>query len=182
MIYKNLTKENTMQRSYSLPVLNKLISVILIVTLALLQVSSVLASSDDTVPPEVTIALSPSNPSNESDATFEFFANDDFSSTFHFSCKLDGMVWEDCSSDPLSDSGTKSYSGLSEGSHTFQLNAIDEAGNDLSPNFEKYTWTIDLAPAVPTVTAPQGVVNDQTPTISGTAEAGSWVNVWYLDG
>src|SRR4029079_457612 len=52
-----------------------------------------------------------------------------------FECQLDGGGWSSCSS-------PKSYTGLSQGSHTFQVRATDGAGNtDASP--ASFTWTID---------------------------------------
>ncbi len=135
----------------------------------------------DLTSPTATIDSGPDDPTNSTDATFEFSANDNatVAPDFVFQCDLDSNGWEDCSSDP----GTKSYTGLSEGMHTFTLNAVDEAGNSLDPNFVDYTWEIDLtAPDAPLVTAPPAFTNDTTPTISGTAEAGSLVNVSYRNG
>jgi hypothetical protein len=63
------------------------------------------------------------------------------------------------------------------------VNATDKAGNvSADTSYVFMIGGIDTtAPAAPVVTAPVGVTNDTTPTISGTAEAGSHVNVWYLD-
>jgi hypothetical protein len=62
------------------------------------------------------------------------------------------------------------------------VNATDKAGNVSADT--SYVFTIGTGtgvPNAPVVTAPVGVTNDTTPTISGTAEAGGLVNVWYLD-
>src|SRR5262249_25684981 len=62
---------------------------------------------------------------------------------------LDNSPFTPCSS-------PKSYSGLGDGSHTFQVLAIDAAGNT-DPTPASFTWTIDtVAPPVPTI-------NPQTP-------------------
>ena len=69
----------------------------------------------DTTPPETTIDSNPSDPSTSSGATFTFSA-DEGGSTFE--CELDGAGFSSCSS-------PKSYSSLSDGSHTFKVKATD---------------------------------------------------------
>lgn len=69
---------------------------------------------------------------------------------------------------------------LPEGNIELVVKATDKSGRT-SPATSHF-FTIDLtAPSMPVVTSPSGFTNDTTPTISGTAEAGSHVNVWYLD-
>lgn len=86
----------------------------------------------ESVPPETTIDSSPALESTSSSASFSFSANE--SSTFR--CKLDSGSYVVCTS-------PKSYSGLSNGSHTFYVYAIDLAGNsDATP--ASYTWTITV--------------------------------------
>src|SRR5262249_17613180 len=68
-------------------------------------------------------------------ATFAFHSTESGSS---FQCRLDGESFSPCSS-------PKGYSGLSDGSHTFQVRATDEAGNtDQTPAV--FTWTVDTTP------------------------------------
>ena len=58
-----------------------------------------------------------------------------------FRCALDSAAYVACPS-------PKTYSGLSQGSHTFSVQAVDGAGN-VSPT-TAYTWTVDtVAPAAP---------------------------------
>ena len=60
------------------------------------------------------------------------------------------------------------------------VNATDKAGQT-SPD-TSYFFTVDVtAPDAPIVTSPSAFTNDTTPMISGTAEEGSRVNVWYLN-
>jgi Bacterial Ig-like domain len=96
----------------------------------------------DTTAPETTIS---SGTVNSGSATFTFSSSEAGSS---FECSLDGAAFEQQCSSP------KSYSGLSDGSHTFEVKATDAAGNtDASP--ASHTWTIDAtAPTVDGV-APQ---------------------------
>src|SRR6185436_9498574 len=57
-----------------------------------------------------------------------------------FQCEIDGGGFSSCSS-------PKSYSSLSEGSHTFKIKATDGAGNT-DPTPAQHTWTIDtVAPS-----------------------------------
>jgi hypothetical protein len=72
-------------------------------------------------------------------------------------------------------------SPLAQGAHTATATATDAAGNTSASSAPR-SFTVDsVAPAAPVLTAPEGVVNTATPTIEGTAEAGSRVTV-RLDG
>ena len=97
----------------------------------------------DTTPPETTIDSTPSDPSTSSGATFTFSA-DEGGSTFQ--CELDGAGFSSCST-------PKSYSGLSEGSHTFKVSATDAAGNT-DPTPAQYTWTVDTTSPSSSTTFP----------------------------
>jgi hypothetical protein len=83
---------------------------------------------------------------------------------------------------------TFDYTGttLIEGSYSFTATATDNAGN-VSPASAAFTVTIDLtAPAAPAITAfatdsaslGDGITNDNTLTLSGTAEANSTVQLY----
>jgi hypothetical protein len=87
----------------------------------------------DTTAPGVTITSGPTagSPSDSSSASLGFSSTD---GTATFKCSLDGGPFAICSS-------TKSYSSLSDGSHTFQVEAIDPVGNTSSP--ASRTWTVD---------------------------------------
>ncbi|QQG41414.1 MAG: chitobiase/beta-hexosaminidase C-terminal domain-containing protein [Candidatus Woesebacteria bacterium] len=106
----------------------------------------------DTTPPNTTIDSGPSENVPSTSATFAFSANE----TSTFECKLDGASFSTCTS-------TKSYSSLSQGSHTFQVRATDTAGNvDSTPASQ--TWTVDTV----------------APTISAAVSAGTLgSNGWY---
>lgn len=88
----------------------------------------------DTTPPETTITSYPQNPSNSDTATFEFICDEKNCS---FECQLDNSGWTPCES-------PKTYTGLLEGTHTFEVRAKDSAGN-IDPTPARYTWTIKIS-------------------------------------
>ena len=122
---------------------------------------------DDMTPPDTTIMIQPNTPTNATDASFEFNGSDVVSTpeNLTFECQLDGGGFIPCSS-------PQNYSSLSEGNHTFEVKAIDEALNsDSTP--ASFTWMIDLTPPVASATvAPAANGNgwnnsDVTVTFSG---------------
>lgn len=118
----------------------------------------------DTVAPDTTILTNPANPINSSAGTFTF-SSSEVGATFE--CQIDGGGFTACTS-------PKTYTGLADGSHTFQVRSIDTAGNvDLSP--ASYTWVIDTVAPDTTITAnPTNPTNSTTATFSFTAnEVGS---------
>ncbi len=130
------------------------------------------AFSVDTTAPNTSITAQPSDPTNATGASFSFSA-DEGGSTFE--CQLDGGGWSSCSS-------PKSYSGLGQGSHTFQVRATDAAGNtDLSP--ASFTWTVDTAAPNTTITAqPNDPSNVTGPSFSFSSSEGGSTFECQLDG
>jgi hypothetical protein len=89
----------------------------------------------DTTPPDTTITSGPSGTSSTTDASFAFTSSENGSS---FECQLDTGAWASCTT-------PKAYSGLADGSHTFNVRATDAAGNtDASP--ANRTWTVSVPP------------------------------------
>lgn len=100
----------------------------------------------DTVPPTVAIDTHPANPTNATSATFTFHSPSDANATYL--CAIAG-TFSACTS-------AQTYTGLSGAgqtgtSHTFQVEAIDLAGNTSAP--VSYTWTIDTTAPTTTITA-----------------------------
>jgi hypothetical protein len=116
---------------------------------------------DTVAPPVPSIDSGPSGTVASSSATFTFSSSEPGVS---FRCRLDGAAFASCTS-------PKGYSGLSEGGHSFEVVAVDAAGN--VSGAATRSWTVDLAPAV-SLTAPAdgAVTGDSTPLFAGTAGTG----------
>jgi len=86
----------------------------------------------DKTPPNTTIYSKPLNPSSKKNPTHFIFSGNDILS---YECQLDSGNFEKCIS-PIY------IKSLNEGSHTFKVRAIDEAGN-IDPTPASYTWIIN---------------------------------------
>lgn len=100
--------------------------------------ASVSLTLDSSAPPSPTITSSPANPTSATSASFSFT---DSESGVSFQCRLDGGSFSACAS-------PHSYTGLAGGPHTFEVWAVDAAGNSSAAT--SHTWTIDATG--PTVT------------------------------
>jgi hypothetical protein len=97
----------------------------------------------DTTAPATTINAQPPNPTNSTNSTFTF-SSDDPAATFE--CSLNAEALAPCTS-------PKTYEGMAEDSHTFEVRARDTAGNvDDSP--ASYTWVIDTTAPDTFITSP----------------------------
>jgi hypothetical protein len=109
----------------------------------------------DATPPVTTITDHPQDPSGVTTASFSFSGDDGAGSgVVGFECKLDGDAFETCVSG-------KSYSGLGDGNHSFQVRATDAAGNT-EPTPASFSWTIDTVNPVVTITAAPPEVTNRT--------------------
>lgn len=102
-------------------------------------------------PPAPTIDSAPPNPSNSGTASFSF-SDTDLTATFK--CQLDGSGFSFCVS-------PKSYSGLGDGAHTFQVRAFDVLMSDPS-DVASYTWTVDTTTPPPAIQSGPPSVTNQT--------------------
>jgi hypothetical protein len=111
--------------------------------------------------PDATIT---SSPSPVSSPTVSFaFSSDESDATFE--CRLDEEPFESCSS-------PKQYTGLSYGSHTFEVRAVNGSGTDPTP--ASYTWTVDRVPDTTIDSGPSGYVRSTSASFSFTSsEPGS---------
>jgi FG-GAP-like repeat len=81
--------------------------------------------------PDTTIGSHPAVAANDDYARFDFSSTPSGAS---FECRRDGSAWAPCSS-------PKTYSGLTDGNHTFDVRAIDGTGTDPSP--ATWTWPVE---------------------------------------
>ena len=108
----------------------------------------------DTTAPNTNITSQPADPTNLTGASFAFTSSEGGSS---FEVRIDSGVWSPSTS-------PKTYSGLTEGSHTFQVRATDPAGNQDATQ-ASYTWTVDTtAPNSSFTSTPANPSSDTTPT------------------
>ncbi|MDO7875502.1 FG-GAP-like repeat-containing protein [Hymenobacter sp. ASUV-10] len=120
----------------------------------------------DHTAPVTTISNQPAATTTSTTASFGFAATD-ANGVARYETSLDGAAFASAAS-------PASYSGLSVGAHTFQVRAIDNAGNVESPALS-YTWTVQAltpAPSLTALTPAYGVVGDAI-TISGSALSGA---------
>lgn len=131
--------------------------------------------TSDATPPTTTIGSKPADPTNSTNATFSFTGTDPSPGTgvAGFECRLDTQSFAPCSS-------TKNYSGLANGTHTFEVRSFDVAGNpDLTP--DSYEWHVDSSiPNTPqlTRTSPPSPAADPAPLLFGTAPAATTIRVY----
>ncbi len=117
----------------------------------------------DTIAPDTTITAGPSGSVASTSATFTYTSTE---TPQTFQCSLDGAAFSACPAN---------YTGLSQGSHTFQVRATDAAGNvDATP--ASRTWTVDTVTPNTTIdSGPPSPTNDPTPTFTFSSnEAGTF--------
>jgi hypothetical protein len=131
----------------------------------------------DRTSPQTTIDSGPSGPSNDPSPSFQFSSSEPGSS---FECRLDSNQssdWQACSP-------PNAYGSLADGSHGFEVRAIDSVGNiDATP--ASRSFSIDShAPPPPhlTATIPASPANDNHPRVKGNAQPGSTVRIYKTAG
>lgn len=104
----------------------------------------------DSSTPDTDILSGPNGSTSDTGATFTF-VSPDAGSGATYQCNLDGASFVACSS-------PRSYAGLAEGMHAFQVRVRDSVGN-LDPTPATRSWTVDLTPPDTSITAgPSGAV------------------------
>jgi hypothetical protein len=116
----------------------------------------------DITPPETTIDSGPSGTVSSTSASFGFSSSEAGST---FECSLDGNTFASCTS-------PRSYSGLSDGSHTFSVRATDAAGNtDATPATR--SWTVNTVPPVTQSASLAPVADGGLSELTPTANSGA---------
>ncbi len=123
--------------------------------------------------PTVTINTKPAALTNQSAANFGFAA---VPSEYSLECQLDNGAWEACAS------GTKNYSGLADGAHTFRVRAKNQAGTVVG-NQPSHSWTIDtVVPSLNITGAPTGLTTSKSATLGLTTNKPLSTRTCKLDG
>ena len=105
----------------------------------------------DTTAPTTTIDSAPATLTSSTAASFTFSSAD---AAATFECRLDTGNWTSC----LSPRNLT----VTDGSHTFQTRAVDQAGNT-DPTPASHTWTVDsTAPETTILSGPSGPLNVAT--------------------
>ncbi|MHA7178810.1 phytase [Arthrobacter sp. MDB2-24] len=117
------------------------------------------AGTASPTPPDTTITSKPANPTTSTSAQFGFTST---STGATFACALDATPFTSCVS-PVS------YSGLSSGSHTFQVRASDQNGADPTP--ASYTWTVGTTPPATDTTPPETTITSGPPATTTSTSA-----------
>jgi hypothetical protein len=115
---------------------------------------SVIALDPEPIEAAIAAESEPANPTAQTSASFAFSINDAVATA---QCRLDAGAWTQCTT-PTS----QSYTALSEGSHSFQVQATGSAGDTSTAT---YDWTVTAPPT--NITSPGG-----SSTGSGSTGAG----------
>jgi hypothetical protein len=114
-----------------------------------------------------TITSKPSNPANQTTASFAFTTN---ASNATFACRLaPAATFTACAS-------PKSYSALAAGSHTFDVEAVGVAGSSTGTSAAaSWTWVVDTTPpSAPLITSgPSGLTASTSASFAFTGETGA---------
>ncbi|MFQ3684702.1 choice-of-anchor D domain-containing protein [Roseiflexus sp.] len=113
----------------------------------------------DATPPDTTITGGPSEGSTTG-PTVSFTFSSEAGATFQ--CQVDGGLFTGCTS-------PYTITGLTDGSHTFRVRAIDAVGN-VDPTPATRTWTVDAVPPDTSIlSGPTGVISSTTVTFTFSA-------------
>ena len=121
----------------------------------------------DVTPPETNVNSGPQQPvTSSNEATFIYSSSESGSG---FQCHLDNADWGVCPSSPAS----ITYSGVSDGTHTFYVRAIDAAGN-VDQSEASYTWNVLTTEPETTITSgPSGTVAQNIAQFGFASEQGA---------
>jgi hypothetical protein len=131
------------------------------------RVESACISDDivhDDILPTVAFVRTPSNPSNQTTAEFEFSASDSGSGIGGLFCRLDGAAYRACAM-------IETLGPLAQGQHTVEAYSSDRAGNRSA--VISFTWLLDATgPSVQITSAPASPARLPDATFEFVATAG----------
>ncbi len=128
----------------------------------------------DTGAPTTTLTGNPPAVSASANPSFTFTGADPGGSgVASYECRLDGGAWNPCAS-------PKDFTGLADGSHTFEVRAIDTTGT-VDPTPATYLWTIDTAGPPVTPEPPAKPTANPRPELTFTTEPGATIEI-KIDG
>jgi hypothetical protein len=128
--------------------------------------------SVDTVAPDTQIDSGPDGLIPTAAADFGFSSGDAGAS---FECRLDGGSFAACGS-------PKSYAGIADGDHAFDVRAVDVAGNP-DPSPATRAFSVNAKPPVVTITSgPEGPTSEARPTFGFDADPGTTVECSFDHG
>lgn len=108
---------------------------------------------DTVVPGQPTLTANVTAITNQTAASLQFSSTDAGSGIASYQCSLDGAAYAACTS-------PRALSGLVQGSHTFNVRALDNATN--TSVVRAYTWSIDTGLPIVTLTANPTSTTSQT--------------------
>jgi Ca2+-binding RTX toxin-like protein len=119
----------------------------------------------DATPPETTIDFGPQGTVGISRPDFGYSSNEAES---QFECRLDGAAFAACPEEEFTPA-----SSLADGEHTFNVRAIDLAGN-VDPTPATRSFTVDAtSPVVEIKSGPEGATAKSAPTFTFSASGGT---------
>jgi len=123
--------------------------------------STVLTYVEDSTDPDTTLVPVPATTGPS--VSFTFSGSDAGSGVSHFECSLNGTSFTTCTS-------PTNYSNLSGGPNTFQVRAVDAAGN-FDPTPASQTWIVDtVSPNVTFTAKPPTLTNQRSATFAFVAD------------
>jgi hypothetical protein len=126
----------------------------------------------DTVAPDTQIDFGPDALIPVAVADFGFSSGDAGAS---FECRIDGGGFTVCGS-------PKSYPGLADGDHSFDVRAVDAAGNP-DPSPATHSFSVNASPpVVRIVSGPDGPTTEARPTFGFEADTGTTVQCSFDQG
>lgn len=94
---------------------------------------------DTVVPTTPVLMANVTSPTMQTTASISFSSTDAGSNVASYACSLDGAAFANCTS-------PRALTGLAEGAHTFQVRAVDTAGNTSAVG--SFAWIINIVPIV----------------------------------